>query len=141
TVIGINGNQALQLTTLTPAGQPGPTMKVVNEQTSSTDPSTDAQYRLEETPTGPAQGYLIKVLEARDATGASLTPTLTETATTFTITLTDPSGKTAVITLNKGMSSSGGSFGYSASGTPTTQTPLTNSVQQVQVSTNGPVWS
>src|SRR5207248_189967 len=140
TVVGVNGNQALKLTALTPAGQSAPTMKVVNEAVSSSG-AADPQYRLEETTSGQAQSYLINVIQARGTTGADLTVTMTEDANGFTITLVDPTtGKTAVVKLNKGMSSAGGSFGYSATGTPTSFTPLTSQAQRVHATANGVTW-
>src|SRR5204862_3776242 len=87
TVLGVNGNQALRLTTLTPAGQTAPTYKVVDERTGTLVNDTDYQYRLEETTQGQAQSYLINVLQARDANGADLAITMTEDARGFTITL------------------------------------------------------
>jgi hypothetical protein len=142
TVLGVNGDQALKLTTLVPAGQSAPNMKVINETTATPDWSADYQYRLEETTTGQAQSYMINVLQARDVTGADLQISMTENSTSFTITLKDPAtGKTAVVNLAKGMASTGGSFAYSGTGTPTTPAPLTTTVQQVQASTDGVVWS
>ena len=41
--------------------------------------------------------------------------------------------------LNKGTFSLGGSFGYSASGTPQV-TPLATNVETMTVTNNGPVW-
>jgi PKD repeat protein len=141
TVVGVNGDQALKLTTLTPAGQSAPSLKVINETTANPDSSTDYQYRLEETTTGQAQSYMINVIQARDATGSDLAITMTEDASSFTITLKDPTtGKTAVVNLAKGMTSTGGSFGYSPTGTPT-QSNLTNTVQGIQATENGVVWS
>ena len=45
-----------------------------------------------------------------------------------------------MVVLNKGMASTGGSVGYAATGTPTTQTPLLDHVQSIQVTNDGPVW-
>jgi hypothetical protein len=140
-VVGVNGNMALQLTTLTPSGQSGPSYKVVNEHTSGQATDTDAQYRLEETTSGQVQSYLINVLQARGASATGLTASMTEDASSFTITLSDPVKGTAVITLSKGMTSTGGSFSFSASGTPTSSTPLTSNVQGIQITDNGPVWA
>jgi hypothetical protein len=142
TLLGVNGDQALRLTMLTPAGQTAPTLQVVNERISTSDISTDFQYRLEATTSGgSARTHLINVLHARDATAADLEVSLTEDATTFTITLRDPTtGRTAVVRLAKGMASSGGSVEYSAPGTPATLQPLTGGVQQIRATPDGVTW-
>jgi hypothetical protein len=44
-----------------------------------------------------------------------------------------------VVVLNKGMASTGGAFGYSATGTPDLA-PLRDSVQPIAVTNDGPVW-
>ncbi len=142
TVLGVNGGQALRLTTLTPSGQSAPTLKVINETPSSPDNSTDYQYRLEVTTAGgQTLTYLLNVLQARDATAPDLQVGMTEDASSFTITLTDPAtGKTAVVKLAKGATSAGGSFGYAPSGTPS-PTPLAAGVQQIRADANGVVWA
>src|SRR5262249_40041407 len=135
--LGVNGDQALRLTSLTP----GASFKVVDEKPAGgTDQASYYHYRLEETTTGQAQNYLINVLDARDASAANVTATMTENATSWTIQLTHPTKGTSVIVLNKGMTSSGGTFGYSPTGTPTSSTPLLNRVEGISVSPNGVVW-
>jgi hypothetical protein len=142
TVLGVNGDQAIKLTALAPAGQSAATMKVINETTTTPSSDTDYQYRVQETTTGQAQSYLINVIQTRDVTGADLQISMTENSSGFTITLKDPAtGKTAVVILAKGMDSTGGSFAYSPSGTPTNPTAFTNTVHQVQASADGVVWS
>jgi PKD repeat protein len=140
TVVGTNGNEALQLTALTPAAQPAPSFKVVNETTSSPDNSTDYQYRLEENTSGSALSYLVNVLQARGTNQAGAMASMTEDANNFTITVTDQTKGTAVITMAKSLTSTGGTFAYSASGTPTSSTALTSGVAKIQVTNNGPVW-
>jgi hypothetical protein len=141
TWLGVNGDQALQLTVLTPQGQSAATFKVVNELPGTPDGTTDYQYRLEETTTGQAQSYLINVLQARSVNGSNVSATMTEDASGFTITLADPTRGTAVIRLSKGMASSGGSFAFSPSGTPTASTSLTSKVQGIRVTQNGVIWA
>jgi Domain of unknown function (DUF4082)/Bacterial Ig-like domain/FG-GAP-like repeat/FG-GAP repeat len=141
TVLGVNGDQALKLTALTPTGQSPPVFRVVNEIPATTISSTDYQYRLEATTTGMAQTYLINVIQAREATAADLVISMTEDAAGFAITLRDPTtGKTAVVKLDKGMSSAGGSFGFSAVGTPTSFPALASGVQPIQVTADGVTW-
>ncbi len=124
------GNQAVRLTTLLPTT---PTYKVVNE-------GPVGQNRLQISTSGAAQSYFLNVLQGRDAVGADLTSQLTETATTFSVTLSHPTLGTAAFTFQKGDTSSGGSFGYTATGTSTTSTPLPSRVQGVTVNDNGPAW-
>jgi hypothetical protein len=141
TAVGTNGNQALVLTNLTPAGQAPAAMRVVNEAANSdNDPATDYQYRLEQETSGRSQSYMINVLQARDAGGANLSATMTEDAQGFTITLTSASGQRAVVQLAKGMASTGGAFGYSAGGGSPALTPLLGYVQGMNVTDQGPVW-
>jgi hypothetical protein len=139
--LGTNGDQALRLMSLTPAGQRPVTIRVIDESANSDhDTHTNYQHRLEEETSGQLQSYLINVVQARDTSSADLAAGMTEDATSFTITLRHPTLGSAVIKLNKGMSSSGGAFGYAASGTPSSLTALTDSVQAIQVTDNGPVW-
>jgi hypothetical protein len=63
-----------------------------------------------------------------------------ETSTQYKLTLTHPTKGTAVVTFNKGIESRGGSFGYAASGVPTTAMALRSSVQPMTVTASGPVW-
>jgi hypothetical protein len=137
--VGTNGSQALEVTNLLPAGT---TYKVVDEGNFSGthDQASYYNFRLQENSTGQAQSYFLNVLQARDASGASVQVSLTQDATSWTITLDHPTLGHAVVVLNKGMASTGGSVGYAATGTPTTQTPLLDHVQSIQVTANGPVW-
>jgi len=121
-VLGVNGNQALQVTTLVPSA---PTYRVVNEG------GAIGQYRLEVDTSGSAQTHFLHVLQARDATAANVSATLNETATTYTVTLQHPTAGNATVTFNKGMTSTGGSVNGAA---------LTGGVQSIQVTDNGPVW-
>jgi hypothetical protein len=124
------GNQAVRLTTLLPST---PVYKVVNE-------GPVGQNRLQISTSGAAQSYFLNVLQGRDAAGADLTSQLTETSTSFSVILSHPTLGTATFTFLKGDTSSGGSFGYTATGTSTTSTPLPSRVQGVTVNDNGPAW-
>jgi hypothetical protein len=141
TALGVNGNMALRLTTLTPAGQSPTTLRVVDERPASQDNSIDYQWRVEADTRGSAQSYLVNVMQARGVNDPDLTISMTEEADAFVITLTHPTRGTAVIRLPKGMKSAGGSFGYSpsAGATPAAQA-LTGAVQQISVTDAGPVW-
>ena len=61
-------------------------------------------------------------------------------ASSFTVTLSHPSRGSAVLRLNKGAQSSGGEFGYAASGTVVTS-PLRAGVQENVVDAAGVRWN
>src|SRR5262249_29943182 len=114
---------------------------IVNEQPSGgTAQASYYQYRMEENSTGAAQNFLLNVLQARDASGANVVSSLTQDATSWTIQLDHPTLGHAVIVLNKGLTSTGGAVGYSATGVPTSLTPLLDHVQSMQVTDNGVTW-
>jgi hypothetical protein len=126
-------NSVMRCTTVLPAS---PTTQVINEGTLL--PADLAQYRLEVTTSGAPQSYFLHVIQARDAATADVVPSITEDATTYTLTLTRGTG-TARIVFLKGMASTGGSFGYAAAGSPT-PAPLPTTVQSITVTDDGPVW-
>jgi hypothetical protein len=139
-VLCSNGTQALRLTNLVPSH---PRYAVVYDSTNVGSYAADHpdwfQYRLEVNDSGSAQSYFLSVLQARDASGADLTTTLAEDGVSYTVTLTHPMRGTAVVKFQKGMISSGGEFGYAASGTHALA-PLAGSIQGIMVTDSGPVW-
>jgi hypothetical protein len=135
-VLGVNGNQALEVTTLYPAPA-NVARRVVNEQSHGFQ---DGQHRLEITTSGSAQTYFIHALQARDASAPSLLSNLTETADGFVVRLTHPTKGEVVVTLSKGMTSAGGQIGFAATGTATPTRSLVDHVQSMTVSNDGPVW-
>ena len=119
------GGQALVMTTLWP---PQRAYRVVDE-----GPNVNHQYRIEvDTTPGTAQSYILTVLQAKDAAGAALAPTVADHGTTFDVTL---DGQTA-ISFDKGMTSTGGSISLGG-----TTTPFRADVQSMSVSLSGPVWA
>jgi hypothetical protein len=135
--LATNGDQELRLTAL---GQ-APAFNVVDEGDfqGQHDEASFYQFRLEATVSGSADSYFLNVLQARNAGDPNIASSMTEDANSWTITLSDPIRGTAVINLNKGMESVGGSFGFSAKGEPV-MAPLTDHVQSIQVTDQGPVW-
>jgi hypothetical protein len=118
------GSQALTMTTLVPAQR---TYRVVDEGA-----HTYSQYRIEvDTTPGTSQSYILNVLQAHDAAGASLSPIVAEDAGSYTVTL-DASHS---IVFNKGMTSAGGSIKIGA-----VTTPLRADVQTMTVDGSGPSW-
>ncbi len=121
-VNAVNGSEALRVTTLVPAN---PVRRVVNEG------GAIGQYRLEIDTTG-TQSYFLHAMQAKSASGAELNPTVSETATTYTVAL----NANVSITFQKGASSSGGSITISG-----TTTPFRSDVQGMTVTASGgPQW-
>ncbi|MBL9015794.1 MAG: heparinase II/III family protein [Myxococcales bacterium] len=118
------GGQALVMTTLLPAQR---TYRVVDE-----GPNPNHQYRIEvDTTPGTAQSYILTVLQAKDAAGPALAPTVADQGTTYDVTL-----GTTTISFAKGMTSTGGSITLDG-----TTTPFRADVQTMSVSASGPVWA
>ncbi|MCC6764316.1 MAG: hypothetical protein IT293_06605 [Deltaproteobacteria bacterium] len=91
-----------------------------------------SQYRIEvDTTAGTAQSYILTVLQARDAAGAALTPSVVDDGASYTVTLDG----TTSITFQKGMTSSGGSIDIGG-----VVTPLRANVQSMSVTAAGPAW-
>ena len=80
---------------------------------------------------GTAQSYILTVLQAKGSADPSLSPSLVDNGTSWTVTLA-PSNS---ITFQKGMTSSGGSITVDG-----VTTPFRNNVQAMTVSAAGPVW-
>jgi hypothetical protein len=128
----VNGDQALQVMTLLPAS--GAKYRVVTEG------SAVGQYRLEIDSTGPAaEETFLHVLHGRDATAPALQATVSDDGSAWQVTITHVSWGSAKISFAKGLDSTGGSFGYAASGTPS-MTPLIDHVQTQELTDDGPVW-
>jgi hypothetical protein len=138
TVTEVNGNEELRLTNLLGNST---SLNIVDESafTGSHGDASYYQYRVEDSTSGTAQSYMLHMLQASDVNAAAVTAQVQNDGTDWTITLTSPTG-TAVIVLNQGMTSTGGTIGFSASGTPTNTTSLTSFVEPIGVTTNGPAW-
>jgi hypothetical protein len=125
-----NGNQALHLSTLLPAN---PSYQVVQEG------GQVGQYRLQMTTSGAAQSYFLNVFQVRDATGSNLTTTITDEGSSYRLTLVHALLGNAVLVIQKGDTSAGGSFGFAATETPS-PSPLLSRVQGISVNDSGPLW-
>jgi methionine-rich copper-binding protein CopC len=129
-----NGGQELFLQTLSTAGSHS--YSVTDEGSMHGGPDV---RRLQDNFTGSADNVLVHAITTGPAGSDPVSIAITgQTATTWTITVTSANG-TAVLVLNQGTFSLGGSFGYAASGTPAPSL-LPNSVQSITVTSNGPVW-
>lgn len=129
-VLGVDGDEALRLTTMVPAR---PSFRVIAEG------GAVGQHRVELDTSGSAQSHFLNVLHARDASAEDLRTSMKETADGYELTLTHPAKGTAVVTFRKGMQSTGGSFGFSATGTPV-PAALGTGVQTQAITDAGPVW-
>jgi hypothetical protein len=135
-MVGIDGDQAARVTTLVPAN---PVYRVIDEHNGN---SYDVeQWRLEVDSSGATQGYFMNVIQARDQTGASLASSLAEDATSYTVTVVHATKGKAIATFNKGMTTAGGTFGYTADSAATpSSAALLAGVQGLHVTNDGPVW-
>jgi hypothetical protein len=126
-----NGTETVRISTLLPAT---PTFRIINENRTQ-----DNLYREEIETSGSGVQYFLNVVQAKSSTDANLSFTTSEDASSYTITISHPSQGTAKLVLQKGQSSTGGTFGYAASGNPVL-TALKSTVQTLTVTDNGPVW-
>ncbi|NTX17791.1 Ig-like domain-containing protein [Myxococcus sp. CA056] len=136
-----SGGQSVRVSTLVPAT---PTRRIVDERgpvrPNGTYPYPVGQFRGEIETSGQVVSHFLHVVQARDAaSGANLQLTLNETSTAYTVTLVHPTRGSAVVTFEKGIVSTGGSFGFAATGA-VTQSPLRAGVQVMTVTPSGPVW-
>ena len=97
------------------------------------------QHRIEIDTRGPAQSYMLHVLQAKDTDSPDLAASVEETEDEVRLRLSHPTRGTAVATFEKGMHSEGGSFGFAAEGEPT-PAPLAKDIQGMTVTDAGPVW-
>jgi hypothetical protein len=129
--VAVNGDQALRLTTLLPARA---SYRVVAEG------GRVGLNRLEIDTSGETLSYFLTVLQARDANGQNLTSQLTETATSYVVTLQHPTRGNVRLEFNKGAASTGGGVAYSLASMPTSINPFIGTVQTIEVGSSGPVW-
>lgn len=129
--VGVNGKEALRVTTLLPAA---PVSRVVNEG------GRVGQHRLEVETGGEPQSYFLHVLQARAENDQDLAAQLTESATEYTVSLRHPTRGFARITFAKGATAGKGGFAYSRTAMPTEVSPFLERVQKIEVTARGPVW-
>jgi hypothetical protein len=139
TVTEINGNEELRLTNLLGNST---SLKVVDESqfTGSHGDASYYQYRVEDATSGTAQSYMLHMLQASDVGAAAVTSKVKQTANGWTIQLDSAKLGHVVVNLNNGMASQGGAIGYSPTNVPASLTNLTNQVEAISVTNNGPAW-
>jgi len=127
----VDGSQKASYSVLLPTT---PSLVVVNEAgNGATCAANVCQYRLEindNTPIG-AQSYFLVAIQGLGASGTALMPAVQDNGTSWTVTL--DAGHSA--TLNKGMSSSGGTVTING-----TTTNLRTDVEPMTITDSGPVW-
>lgn len=125
------GTQRVELITLLPAS---PVFRVVDEDMPGDLQA--GQYRLELDSVGSLESYFLNVITGYDSGEAALGATLVDNGGSWTLNLTHPVRGSASVTLDKGMSSTGGSLAVGA-----VVTPLRADVQGITVTTERPVWA
>jgi hypothetical protein len=125
------GSQASQLVTLAPSN---PAYRVVDEDVPADERA--GQFRLELDDSGTVDSHFLHVFTGYDAGEAPMVVDVDESATGWVLTLSHPVRGTAVVGLNKGMDSIGGTI---AVGDAAAQ-PLSHAVQGIHVGDDGPVW-
>jgi len=127
----VDGNQQAKYSVLLPVTG---ALTVVNEASNSATCGQGAcQFRLEVNDSNPigAQSYFLIAIQGLNARGSGLTPTVQDDGSSWTVTL-DADHR---VTLNKGMSSAGGSVTING-----TRTNLRSDVQKMTITDNGPMW-
>ena len=127
----IVGSQQASYSVLLPAH---PVLTVVNEAANGATCEVGAcQHRLEINDNSPlgAQSYSLVVIQGLSASGTPLNPTVQDLGNSWTVAL---DGNHSV-TLNKGMSSAGGSVTINGM-----TTPLRSDAQRMTITDNGPLW-
>jgi hypothetical protein len=127
----VDGNQQASYSVLLPAA---PALTVVNEAANgATCASSECQYRLEVNDNNPvgAQSYFLVAIQGTSAGGSTVKPTVQDNVTSWAIGI----DANHSVTLNKGMTSAGGSVTING-----TTTNLRADVQSMTISDNGPVW-
>lgn len=132
--VATNGDQALRLTTVLPAS---PTYRTIDE-TSDTLPYP---HRIEVETSGTGIQYFLHVAQARDASGPDLSVTLSESTEAYDLTIEHPTRGCSRIMIQKGLSSTGGQFGYAATCGAVTTAALTPDVERLDITEDGPVWA
>ncbi len=122
----VNGDQALRVNTLVPSNA---TYRVVNEGGSV------GQFRVEIDSAGSTQSYFLHTLQAKGASDANLSPSVADNGSSYVLTLNHPSRGTVLITLQKGMTSTGGGINVGGQ-----NFSLTDGMMDMSVTSQGPSW-
>ena len=127
----VDGTQEASYSVLLPST---PALTVVNEAANgATCASTECQYRLEVNDNSPigTQSYFLVAIQGLNAGGTALAPAVKDNGNSWTVTI-DASHS---VTLNKGMTSAGGSITINGA-----TTNLRANAQAMIITDNGPLW-
>jgi hypothetical protein len=111
-------------------------VRIVNEDRSSDGDREVGQIRLELDSVGDVESYFLNVVTGYDIGEAKITATLQDLGDHWQLDLAHPTRGTATVILQKGMVSTGGSV--SINGAPAVA--LSETVQPIAVTDDGPVW-
>jgi hypothetical protein len=129
--ICVDGGQQASYSVLLPAT---PALTVVNEAANgATCASSECQYRMEindNTPVG-NQSYFLVAIQGMSTSGSPLKPSIQDNGTSWTVTL----DANHIATINKGMTSAGGSVTINGA-----TINLRANAQTMTITDNGPVW-
>jgi len=127
----VDGSQQASYSVLLPAT---PALTVVNEAANgATCASNECQYRLEVNDNSPigTQSYFLVAIQGLNAGGTALAPAVTDNGSSWTVTI----DANHSATLNKGMTSAGGSVTVNGA-----TTNLRTNAQGMTITDNGPLW-
>jgi hypothetical protein len=130
-VLGVNGDEALRLTTMLPAN---PEYRIITEG------SSIGQFRLEVETSGAPVTYFLHVLQGREARGQNLHCSLEETHQLYVLKIHHPEFGFARIELVKASGSNGGGVAFAQTAMPETVVPFLDRIQEMHMTGNGPVW-
>jgi hypothetical protein len=125
------GTQTAELITLLPTS---PIYRVVHEDRPGDEEA--GQYRVELDQSGSADAFFLNIVTGYDAGESALAASLVDNGTSWTLTLSHAVRGQAVVTLMKGMASTGGSIAID--GVPAMS--LRPDVQGIAVTSERPVW-
>jgi hypothetical protein len=130
-VQAVNGTQTTELITLVPAA---PVYRVINEDRPNDEQA--GQFRLELDSIGSAESYFLQIVHGRDNGAPALLTNVTDNPGNWIIQIIGPNQQSATLTLDKGMTSSGGTIAINGGSTE----PLRANVQGISVTSERPVW-
>jgi hypothetical protein len=133
-MVGTQRSELITLIPNAPYGAPNANVRIFNEDQPNDEEA--GQYRLELDTVGTQDAYFLNVVTGYDTGEATLTATLQDLGDRWQVSLSHPVRGSAIVTLMKGMSSTGGSVQIGTGAV----TPLNSGVQGIRVTDDGPVW-
>ncbi|GAB4565913.1 MAG: hypothetical protein Tsb0020_17130 [Haliangiales bacterium] len=136
-----NVDQEAVISLLLPSADVSPGLSVdVVDESGYGESRRDRPYRLQVESSAEGVVYFLSAIHAKATGDADISVRVDDLGDSYEVTLAHPSRGSAVVRFEKGITSVGGSFGYSASGAPALA-PLRADAQEVRVTVEeGPVW-